>query len=108
GERLGETSAATLLGTGATATPITNTMTGAIFAFVSGLTGTFTACNVAGFCAVAPLASHRRSIEGTLRPLAWLAAGAATVAGIYGVPALSWALTSHSCRLTWQGGFQCA
>ena len=49
-------------GYSATATPITNTLMGAIFAFVSGLTGTFIACNVAGFNAVAPIASHRRSI----------------------------------------------
>src|SRR5262249_62281752 len=57
-----ETVASALFGYTAPATPITNTLMGAIFAFVSGLTGTFTACNVAGFSALAPLASHRRSI----------------------------------------------
>ena len=81
---IGENVASDLLGYSATATPITNTLMGAIFAFVSGLTGTFTACNVAGFSALAPLASHRRSIGTSLQPLAWLALGAATVAGIYG------------------------
>lgn len=81
---IGENLASDVLGYSATGTPITNTLMGAIFAFVSGLTGTFTACNVAGFSAVAPLASQRRSIGSSLRPLGWLALGAVTVAGVYG------------------------
>ena len=48
------------------------------------ISGTFTACNVAGFSAVAPLASHRRSIGSSLQPLGWLAVDAGTVAGTYG------------------------
>ena len=48
------------------------------------ISGTFTACNVAGFSAVAPLASQRRSIGSSLQPLGWLAVGTGTVAGIYG------------------------
>jgi len=80
---IGENLASDPLGYSAPATPITNTLMGAIFAFVSGLTGTFTTCNVAGFSTVAPLASRRRSIGSSLQPLAWLAAGPGTVAGGY-------------------------
>jgi len=106
---IGENLASDLLGYSATAAPITNTLMGAVFAFVSGLTGTFTAYNVAGFSAVAPLASHRRSIGSSLRPLAWLAVGAGTVAGSYGaVGALAGHPTSRSCRPTWWVGFRSA
>ncbi|HKF16265.1 MAG TPA: hypothetical protein VKF14_03555 [Candidatus Dormibacteraeota bacterium] len=80
---IGEDLASDILGYSAAATPITNTLMGAIFALVSGLTGTFTACNLAGFSAVAPLASQRRSIGSSLRPPGWLAVGAGTGAGIH-------------------------
>jgi hypothetical protein len=55
------------------------------FAFVSGLTGTFTACNVAGLSAIAPLSTGRQlSIMSALPSLGWLALGTSLVAGLYG------------------------
>jgi hypothetical protein len=75
------------------------------FAFVSGLTGTFTACNVAGLSAIAPLSTGRQlSIASALRSLGWLALGTSLVAGLYGaigaligpsIPQLSQALVGR-------------
>src|SRR3989454_11688776 len=54
-------------------------------AFVSGLTGPFTACNVAGLSAIAPLSAGRRpSLPSALQSLGWLALGTSVVAGLYG------------------------
>src|SRR5256714_6259376 len=47
-QTIGENGATTILGYSVTATPITGILMAIGFAFVSGLTGTFTACNVAG------------------------------------------------------------
>ncbi|MFI0373000.1 hypothetical protein ACH35V_34500 [Actinomadura sp. 1N219] len=68
---------------------------GIAFAFVSGLAGTFTACNAAAFGALAPLVGRRGAAGGPvgaagrvramLRPLAWLAAGMLAVSATYGV-----------------------
>src|SRR5438874_806059 len=44
-----------LLGRDAKSTPIGGILSGVVFAFVSGLAGSFTACNVAAFGAVGPL-----------------------------------------------------
>src|SRR5207245_9268296 len=64
---------------------ITSALMAIGFAFVSGFTGTFTACNVAGLAAIAPLSADRRaSLGGALRSLGWLAVGASVVAGLYG------------------------
>lgn len=62
GRTIGENLASHALGYSATATPITNTL--ATFAFVSGLTGTFTACNVPGLSRPArkPAAPDRKLI----------------------------------------------
>ncbi|MFE4519018.1 hypothetical protein ACFRMQ_33080 [Kitasatospora sp. NPDC056783] len=62
----------------------------ALFAFVSGLAGSFTACNVAVFGAVGPLLgqmslTRRRRLVHVLHPLGWLAAGLVPVAVVYGV-----------------------
>jgi hypothetical protein len=49
------------------------------------LTGTFTACNVAGLSAIAPLSTGQQlSIMSALRSLGWLALGTSLVAGLYG------------------------
>ena len=61
----------------------------AVFAFITGVGGMFTACNIAVFGAVAPMSARaqttgKRLVE-ILRPLAWLAAGAVVVAGLYGM-----------------------
>jgi hypothetical protein len=82
---IGDNVANGLLGYDAKARPITGTSMGTLFAFVSGLAGTFTACNVAGFSALAPLTSTRRaSFLQSLRGLGWLTLAACGVAGTYG------------------------
>ncbi|RZQ61132.1 hypothetical protein [Amycolatopsis suaedae] len=62
------------------------------FAFVTGVAGMFTACNVAVFCALAPMTAQRQSVRGVLatlaRPIALLLAGAVVVAGLYGFVAV--------------------
>jgi hypothetical protein len=85
---IGDNVANTLLGHNAKGTAITGVAAGAIFAFVSGLAGTFTACNVAAFGAVVPLVRqgdswHHRLGE-TMRPLSRLAVGMIVVSGLYG------------------------
>ncbi|GAA3827741.1 hypothetical protein GCM10022226_55770 [Sphaerisporangium flaviroseum] len=85
---IGDNVANTLLGYDAKGTAITGVAAGAIFAFVSGLAGTFTACNVAAFGAVVPLVrqgeSWRSRLRETLRPLSKLAIGMIVVSGVYG------------------------
>ncbi|WP_433247714.1 hypothetical protein ACQPYK_47520 [Streptosporangium sp. CA-135522] len=85
---IGDNVANTLLGHNAKGTAITSAVAGAVFAFVSGLAGTFTACNVAAFGAVVPLVRHgdsrRDRLRETLRPLGRLAIGMIAVSGVYG------------------------
>ncbi|UUV30681.1 hypothetical protein NQK81_38940 [Amycolatopsis roodepoortensis] len=86
---IGDSVANTLLGHDAKATPIGGVLAGTFFAFVSGLAGTFTACNIAAFGAVAPLvgggATGRPKFADTLKPLGWIATGMLTVSVVYGV-----------------------
>ncbi|MBG0823475.1 hypothetical protein HS048_22345 [Planomonospora sp. ID91781] len=88
---IGGTVADAVLGRDADTAPITGLLSGIAFSFVTGLAGTFTACNIAALGAVAPLLGAERPLRarllGTLRPLGWLAAGMLTVSGIYGVVA---------------------
>nr|WP_191910193.1 hypothetical protein [Microbispora cellulosiformans] len=85
---IGGNVAGSLLGHPALETPITGVVAGTVFAFVSGLAGTFTACNVAVFGALAPMldgaGGRRRRLLLALRPLGWLAAGMLTVSACYG------------------------
>ncbi|GAA3000614.1 hypothetical protein [Actinokineospora diospyrosa] len=85
---IGDTVANTLLGHDAKATPIAGAAAGIAFAFASGVAGTFTACNIAAFGAVAPLlgtAGGRWSRLGrALRPLGWMAVGMIAVSAAYG------------------------
>ena len=84
-QTIGENGATTILGYSVTATPIGSVLMAIGFAFVSGLTGTFTACNVAGLSAIAPLSAGRQpSLAAALRSLGWLALGTCLVAGTYG------------------------
>jgi hypothetical protein len=84
-QTIGENGATTMLGYSVTATPISGVLMAIGFAFVSGLTGTFTACNVAGLSAIAPLSAGRQpSLASALRSLGWLALGTTLVAGLYG------------------------
>src|ERR1700694_1021394 len=56
-QTIGENGATTILGYDVTATPIAGALMAIGFAFVSAFTGTFTACNVAGLSAIAPLSA---------------------------------------------------
>jgi hypothetical protein len=86
---IGDSVANGILGYDAKATPISGVLAGTLFAFVSGLAGSFTACNIAAFGAVAPLvggqAGEKRRFATTLKPLGWIAAGMLTVSVVYGV-----------------------
>jgi hypothetical protein len=77
-----------MLGHDADSAGLSGTLTGLVFAFVTGVAGTFTACNVAVFSAVASMVEDENSMRQRLRravgPLGWLIFGAAVVAGGYG------------------------
>ncbi|WP_283133067.1 hypothetical protein [Rhizohabitans arisaemae] len=84
---IGDNVANTLLGHDAKATPITGVAAGIAFAFVSGVAGTFTACNIAAFGAMAPMmggTGRSRRLLYALKPLGWLSAGMVTVSAVYG------------------------
>lgn len=85
---LGDNIANTLLGHDAKATQIGGTLAGLAFAFVSGLAGTFTACNIAMAASVGPMSHASRDTAGglraLLRPLGWLTLGMVTVSAVYG------------------------
>jgi hypothetical protein len=85
---IGFTVADGILGRDANATPIGGIGAGVLFAFVSGLAGSFTACNVAVFGAVTPLVGHTASrswrLLRTVEPLGWLAVGMIPVSALYG------------------------
>jgi MFS family permease len=77
-----------LLGHDAASANLAGTLTGLLFAFITGVAGTFTACNVAVFSAIAPMVQDRGTLSGrirmALRPLGWVSVGAVVVAGLYG------------------------
>lgn len=86
---IGDSIANTMLGHDAKETPITGIMAGIAFAFASGVAGTFTACNIAAFGAVAPMLGATESrwskLRATLKPVGWLAVGMIPVSALYGV-----------------------
>ncbi|WP_206797326.1 hypothetical protein [Amycolatopsis sp. MtRt-6] len=83
---IGDSVANGLLGHDAKATPISGVLAGTLFAFVSGLAGSFTACNIAAFGAVAPLVGDQAGGKrNALKPLGWISAGMLTVSVVYGV-----------------------
>ena len=73
-----------ILGYEADGAELTGTVAGAFYAFVTGLAGTFTACNICAFSAIAPLAGEKRTVGKVLQPLLYLALGMIVVAGLYG------------------------
>lgn len=85
---IGVNAANGILGHNALTTSIGGSAAGILFAFATGLAGSFTACNVAAFSAVAPLMEDARSVRSrmqlALRPLGWLTVGLIVVAGSYG------------------------
>jgi hypothetical protein len=81
---IGGTIADTLLGQQASEAPITGAVIGALYALVTGIAGTFTACNICAFSAIAPLAAEKRTTGQVLKPLLYLSLGMIVVAGAYG------------------------
>ncbi|MEU3351561.1 hypothetical protein [Streptomyces sp. NPDC037389] len=85
---LGADAADGLLGRDSLKDDIPGSGAGVVFAFVVGLAGTFTACNVAAFGALAPMAGTGDTRGGrlvaALRPLARVTASAVAVAAAYG------------------------
>lgn len=85
---IGDNVANSLLGHDAKQTAIAGTTAGLVFAFVSGLAGTFTACNIAMAASVGPLsqagAGQGGALRQLLRPLGWLALGMVVVSAVYG------------------------
>ena len=85
---IGFSTANAILGHDANATPIGGIASGVLFAFVSGLAGSFTACNIAAFGAMGPLIGQaqtgRERFMTTVRPLGWLAVGMVVVSAVYG------------------------
>jgi pimeloyl-ACP methyl ester carboxylesterase len=85
---IGGTVANGLLGQKAQQVDLAATTTGLLFAFVTGVAGTFTACNVAVFSAIAPMVddrvSKRRRLGQPLSIVGWLSLGALLVSGAYG------------------------
>ena len=85
---IGVNTANGMLGHDSLTTGIAGTAAGVIFAFTAGLVGTFTACNVAAFSAIAPLMEDAPTVASRLRlylrPLGWLSVGLVAVAAGYG------------------------
>jgi MFS family permease len=85
---IGDNIANNLLGYDAKETAITGSVMGALFAFVGGIAGTFTACNITAFSALAPMMGQRTSMSNRitefLKPIGWLTLGMVVVAGLYG------------------------
>lgn len=83
---IGDTVANALLGHSAKGTAIGGTVGGLVFAFVSGLAGTFTACNVAMLASLGPMtqASSATTARALIRPVGWLMLGAVVVSALYG------------------------
>jgi hypothetical protein len=88
---IGETVADSILGQPAKETALSGTTAALIFALVSGLAGTFTACNIAMAASLGPLGQAGGTARGAtptvrslLRPLALLGAGMIAVSATYG------------------------
>ncbi len=87
-QTVGDNVAEAVLGQSPEAAPLTSVLTGAVFAFVSGLAGTFTACNIAAFGAVTPMmdaaGTRWERTRRSLVPLGWMSLGMVTVSALYG------------------------
>ncbi|MFG3715920.1 hypothetical protein ACIBTZ_32445 [Micromonospora sp. NPDC049460] len=87
---IGDSVANAMLGRDAKATAIGGTLAGLVFAFVSGLAGTFTACNIAMAASIGPMSqagaggATRAGLRSLVRPVGWLTAGMVAVAAVYG------------------------
>ncbi|MBC6467514.1 hypothetical protein HKK74_18735 [Actinomadura alba] len=87
-QTIGDNVADTMLGHEAKDAPISGILAGIAFAFASGVAGTFTACNVAAFGALAPAVGQTRTARGRVlqmfKPLGWLSVGMITISATYG------------------------
>ncbi|MFI9450186.1 hypothetical protein [Amycolatopsis sp. NPDC052450] len=85
---IGDNVANTLLGHDVKETPIAGVAAGIMFALVSGIAGTFTACNIAVFGAMAPMLGSTGSrwtrFAQALKPLGWLSVGMIAISAAYG------------------------
>ncbi|WP_244365948.1 hypothetical protein [Micromonospora echinofusca] len=87
---IGDNVANALLGHDAKGTAIAGTGAGLVFAFVSGLAGTFTACNIAMVASVGPMSQAGQAgrrpdpLRMLLRPVGWLTLGMVVVSAAYG------------------------
>lgn len=87
---IGDNVANALLGHDAKETALAGTGAGLLFAFVSGLAGTFTACNIAMAASIGPMSqasstdAGRGQLRSLLRPVGWLTLGMVVVSGVYG------------------------
>lgn len=84
-QAIGENLATAILGPIPTAGHIAGPLAAGSLALVSGLTGTFTACNVAALGSIGVLPAGRRTLAPLLRSFSWLVLGAVAVAAAYGM-----------------------
>ncbi|MBM9508618.1 hypothetical protein ITX44_29505 [Streptomyces sp. KK5PA1] len=88
-DQIGFKTANGILGHDANTTQISSIGSGILFAFVTGMAGSFTACNIAAFGAVGPLVGQHQTRKerfvSTVKPLGWVAAGMIPVSAIYGI-----------------------
>jgi hypothetical protein len=86
---IGDNVANGVLGHDAKSTAITGVFAGAVFGLVSGLAGTFTACNIAVFGVLPEVSGQGRGrLRAVLTPLGWLFVGILTVSAAYGAVAV--------------------
>jgi hypothetical protein len=86
---IGDNVANSILGYDAKSAAITGAYAGAVFGLVSGLAGTFTACNIAVFGVLPDVTGQGRGrLRAVLRPLSWLSVGILTVSAAYGAIAV--------------------
>ncbi|PZG09797.1 hypothetical protein C1I95_28650 [Micromonospora craterilacus] len=87
---IGDSMANAILGRDAKATAIGGTAAALVFAFVSGLAGTFTACNIAMAASIGPMSqasadgATRAGLRSLVRPVGWLTLGMVAVSAVYG------------------------
>ncbi|WP_367127975.1 hypothetical protein [Saccharothrix sp. HUAS TT1] len=85
---IGANVANALLGEDAATASLASTAAGLVFALVSGIAGTFTACNIAMAASIGPMSQAGGPAQGTLRallrPLGFFTAGMVGVSAAYG------------------------
>ncbi|MEX5720025.1 hypothetical protein [Geodermatophilus maliterrae] len=88
-DTIGDNVANGILGYDAEETAISGALTGALFALVTGLAGTFTACNIAVFGVLPEMTGRDQGrLRAALKPMGWLAIGMLAVSAAYGAAAV--------------------